>query len=114
MVRNTWLSCIQQNLKTKGLERLIIAWLVSVYEGVAGSCNNSNEPTGSMKWETLRSSRGILLHGVRHLLIYQCEFYKLSYTQVNFLLILSKWRISQLMYISLTNMMLANHACTYQ
>jgi hypothetical protein len=105
-------SCL--DLKTKGLERLIIDWLMSVYEGVAGSCNSSNEPTGSMKWETFRSSRGILLHAVSRLLIYQCKFYKLSYISVHFLLIRSKWRISQLMYISSTNMMLANHACTYQ
>jgi len=51
-----------------------------------------------MKCEEFGSSRGILLHGVSHLLIYHRDFYKPSYISDHFLLIRSKWRISKLMY----------------
>jgi hypothetical protein len=66
-----------------------------------------------MKCEEFGSSRGILLHGVGHLLIYHCDFYKPSYISVHFLLIQTKRRISQLMYSVATTMMPANHAYTY-
>jgi hypothetical protein len=101
---------LKKDRKTIWLEWLRLNSLGSGYEGVAGSCNSSHEPSGSMKYKEFDSSRWILLHGISHLLIYHCDFYKPSYISVHFLLIRSKFRISQLMYIASTTIILANHA----